>query len=465
MSALRGIPVKNLVRALIVSSLFFMHPICKASSFDCQNVPTAKKRAVCTSPTLSRLNEQVTASYQRALLQSPNQDERNAIISEQKKWLTSLKNCRRDDVDCLEHRYRRRVLELSIDCTVPSDQEQNAICGAEDLQALYDIVGNMWAEWRPYISQLQKMERNDDRAYRLFYVEIDRWHRDSMMPCLSWQCRRSMTKSLIEHQRFPVEAYTRLRNWVTSEGMNSSLLNSEKWKLTDEQAVPAWNIVDSNIYILGELPKWFTRNVFENHAFDIAPFMDRPFTDNELWHLAKLVKRLYPTWLYPDMKVDFLGITPAALRSVIFLDGGGAKCSPHPFNSSVMIDKVALEGGVIQTKSHVRDSFKIIEIRDQAGEQPTPTCTSDDPRWKVPKTYKSRIFINEIQSVFVRADGTFWLKFSDGEWYRFRADMTSDALEIGTKFHVISETDFNQVRDDRTAGLFEEKIMNAIRLH
>jgi len=465
MHVLQGISAKNLARALIFSSLFFMPPICKASNLDCQNVPTARMRMVCTGPTLSRLNEQVNASYQHALLQSPDQNERNAIISEQKKWLTALKSCRRDDVDCVEHRYRRRVQELSIDCAVRSDQEQNAICAATDLQALYDVVENMWAEWRPYISQLRKMDRNDDRTYRLLYVEIDRSHRDSMIPCLSWQCRRSMTKLLIEHKRFPLDAYTRLRNWVTSEGMNSSLLNSKEWKLADEQAVPAWDIVDSNIYILGELPKWFTRNIFEDHAFDIPPFMDRPFTDDELWHLATLVKRIYPTWLNPDMEVSFLGIAPAALRSVIFLDGGGAKCSPNPSNSSVMIDKVALEGGAIQTRSHVRDSFKIIEIRDQAEEQPTPTCTSDDPRLKIPKTYKSRVFINEIQSVFVRADGTFWLKFSDGDWYRFRADMTSGALEIGKKFHVMSEADFNQVRDDRTAGLFEEKIMTAIRLH
>lgn len=151
MHALQGISAKNLARALIFSSLFFMPPICKASNLDCQNVPTARMRMVCTSPTLSRLNEQVTASYQHALLQSPDQNERNAIISEQKKWLTALKSCRRDDVDCVEHRYRRRVQELSIDCAVRSDQEQNAICAATDLQALYDVVENMWAEWKPYI--------------------------------------------------------------------------------------------------------------------------------------------------------------------------------------------------------------------------------------------------------------------------------------------------------------------------
>jgi len=441
-------------------------------SFKCEKADKPVEKKVCDTPDLARLDGKMDAAYRYMMSTVSDKEERNAITLEQRKWLVSLTACGGENVECLQRRYERRIKDFQIDCVTPSTENETRVCAANDARALQEIVKEMWEKWRPYVSQLNISGTDDEQRFRLGYDQLLTRYLTETRSCLSMQCHRSKTKQFLDHECFPREAYDRLRSWITSPESASTLLNSGLWTLDDKQATPAWGIVSQQIYLMGEVPSWFQQNSEDSDADSTAPFMTRPLSKDELSTLRRLVRRAPNHW-YGRVAEDvpILGVSPSALESILVSDGGSAKCSANPFASGIYVNAAALKSLLIRPNEYSGGTFKIIEIRTKAEKQRTPTCALSAPLPKgfIPSDsdhYTSNVFIDQIQSVFVRADGTFWLRLSDDNWYRFRSDMTSDAPAIGKTFHVLKDEEFTKLLNrSRTLRSFERNLIGALQKH
>lgn len=79
----------------------------QAASFDCARASTAVERTVCASPHLSRLDEELAASFRDMLGRVANPA---ALRERQRDWLTERDAC--PDDACLERLYARRIAAL-----------------------------------------------------------------------------------------------------------------------------------------------------------------------------------------------------------------------------------------------------------------------------------------------------------------------------------------------------------------
>jgi uncharacterized protein len=92
--------------------------IAHAASFDCAKANTAQERAVCDSPELNKLDEEMAAAYKSVLAEVPS-DLTAEIRDDQRTWLRKLTiACDPKDsasatlVDCLEAEYASRIKAL-----------------------------------------------------------------------------------------------------------------------------------------------------------------------------------------------------------------------------------------------------------------------------------------------------------------------------------------------------------------
>lgn len=79
-----------------------------AASFDCKKASTLVERQICADPTLSALDDQLAAAYQRALAAAKD---KQAILDQQRAWLSAT----RDDCSneaCLKAAYKSRLVQL-----------------------------------------------------------------------------------------------------------------------------------------------------------------------------------------------------------------------------------------------------------------------------------------------------------------------------------------------------------------
>jgi uncharacterized protein len=88
--------------------LFLFAGLAHSASFDCSKAKTRNEKWTCASETISKLDENLNAQYQKLLkLYVQNR----AIRQWQMEWLKSDElKCK--DSDCLENAYRKRILEL-----------------------------------------------------------------------------------------------------------------------------------------------------------------------------------------------------------------------------------------------------------------------------------------------------------------------------------------------------------------
>lgn len=94
--------------------LFIVLALCVAStaqgaSFDCAKATTKVERMICGDAELSKLDEELTATYKTAL-----QDEKQAetVRQAQKNWLKERNGC--SDADCVKRAYETRLTALAI---------------------------------------------------------------------------------------------------------------------------------------------------------------------------------------------------------------------------------------------------------------------------------------------------------------------------------------------------------------
>lgn len=81
-----------------------------AASFDCEKAATKVEKLVCASAEVSDLDTKLTKAYESALSKLAA-DERNGLISEQRRWLQQSRN-RCQQATCLKHAYWERLARL-----------------------------------------------------------------------------------------------------------------------------------------------------------------------------------------------------------------------------------------------------------------------------------------------------------------------------------------------------------------
>jgi uncharacterized protein YecT (DUF1311 family) len=80
-----------------------------AASFDCSKAVTRVEKTVCAEKALSDLDEQLMQTYRYALASA---SDKHLLKSEQKAWLTQVRNQCRDSA-CLKHVYLERITALA----------------------------------------------------------------------------------------------------------------------------------------------------------------------------------------------------------------------------------------------------------------------------------------------------------------------------------------------------------------
>lgn len=152
-------PFGSIRRQLLatISLQFCISAHCFAASFDCALASTNVERLVCTSPTLSRLDDSLASAYLLALRSS---SEPRRTQEAQQEWLQGKRGAC-VDTDCLEAEYKSRIALLNqaspilikeevstgpsrlIFCDLPDlSAVRRQICQSEELSILYEELIN-----------------------------------------------------------------------------------------------------------------------------------------------------------------------------------------------------------------------------------------------------------------------------------------------------------------------------------
>ena len=100
----------NLMKKIVLSVLISMSAVPAvsfAASFDCAKASSATEKLICGDETISRLDEQLAASYKAGLEKSTDKD---AFKKSQMEWLKQQRACK--SVECLKQVYQPRINEL-----------------------------------------------------------------------------------------------------------------------------------------------------------------------------------------------------------------------------------------------------------------------------------------------------------------------------------------------------------------
>jgi uncharacterized protein len=442
----------NILRFLIQLVLLIAPVTLLAASFDCTKCSNKVERMVCDDAGLSALDQQLSDMYKRALRSAPNPSE---LKAEQLRWLKSIRNDR-ETLFTLTDAYRSRISDLAFDCSAAKNRFEKSACSASDEPQLKRVFQDvMDQQWNPYLERLAYYPPDHIGALRDWHDQTQAAYRLSTLGCITLRCKQARIAKEMELQLFPKDAYDALLAWVEKEGDRTPLLTSNGWKLSSADAVALWAALKGKIYRYGnqssfERPSWLEVNP-EDHSPPSTkpPFLGRTLTYSEACNLEQMVAQA-TLWYWENVTVA--GITVGMRQSVKVDDGSGAKCSENPLVSYISVSHQFPLPPDAPLGSPA-SLFKVIEIKNAAVSQHIPSCATEDPNPEgfFPKgrtSYQSRIVIDDIRGLFVRPDGTFWLKLSDDNWYRFRRDMTSGAAEIGTKYHVVTTEEFGTVLDE-----------------
>jgi uncharacterized protein len=82
--------------------------VLRAASFDCSKASTKTERAICSDPTLSKLDEDMAAVYDLLLTTNVS----DSVKKEQRKWLKDTLDPCRGDKECIQKTYENRIHQL-----------------------------------------------------------------------------------------------------------------------------------------------------------------------------------------------------------------------------------------------------------------------------------------------------------------------------------------------------------------
>jgi uncharacterized protein YecT (DUF1311 family) len=104
----------------LIGSLAITQPA-EPASFDCANARVEVEHMICDNPDISKLDEEVAASYKIALKKSAKSQ---TIRQTQRQWIKERNNCK--DVSCVKHIFEVRFSELRALSMTVDEPELNA---------------------------------------------------------------------------------------------------------------------------------------------------------------------------------------------------------------------------------------------------------------------------------------------------------------------------------------------------
>jgi uncharacterized protein len=101
--------VMGVVRPLLIVLIMVAPSVAIGASFNCSKAGTRVEKTICTSKTLSHLDEQLAKAYESVLLASDHPD---VVKSHQKAWLRTIRDRCQDEI-CLKSAYEHRLAQLA----------------------------------------------------------------------------------------------------------------------------------------------------------------------------------------------------------------------------------------------------------------------------------------------------------------------------------------------------------------
>ena len=97
------------MKKLLLLISFFIISTSFAASFDCSKSSTEVENLICYNPIVSSLDEKMANLYRVAL---ENSSDKTSIRSEQKTWISTVRN-KCDNDKCLTQAYNMRIVSLT----------------------------------------------------------------------------------------------------------------------------------------------------------------------------------------------------------------------------------------------------------------------------------------------------------------------------------------------------------------
>jgi uncharacterized protein len=405
-----------------------------AAGFDCRLAQVGVEKMICADAALSKLDDDVSSAYANALMQANSERGQIGIRMSQRQWLSGRDRCA--SRACIENAYSTRINQLrfdypDFDCGKPYSEFVKLACAATDDASLRVAFDAKMQEWTPVANLRSYMPHDLSQAQQGLAAERDMLYGNFTKKCATFACRQAETARALQLNAFPSEAFHALLDYAQRKGSQTALLTSNAWRLPAAEVEPQLVVNDGRIEWLGDQPSWLSAGK--------PPFLPRGLEEWERHALGRLLT-----------DGDLVDLSHPVRASVGFSDGGSAKCSRNPFSSSIDVSNAfpqAVNDGDFK-------SYKLVRLLPIAETFQRPSCEDNQPDGFFSTTrgdYRSNVEIDGLDNqpsssgIFVRPDGTFWLHLSDDNWYRFRRDMTSDAPEIGTKYHVMPESAFDKL--------------------
>jgi uncharacterized protein len=410
-----------------------------AAGFDCRIAHVGVEKMICEDAALSKLDDDLSSAYAHAMAQTEDERGQSGLKLSQRRWLTGRNGCA--DKACVQNAYSVRINQLRFDhpdfnCGKPSSDFVKLACATTDDASLRATFDTKMEEWTPVANARPYMPHDLTQAQDRLTAERDMLYGNFTKKCATFSCRQAEVARALQLNAFPSEAFHALFDYAERKGNQTPLLTSSAWRLPAAEVEPQMIVNDGRIYWVGDKPAWLSAGK--------PPFLPRGLEEWEKRALGNLLT-----------DGDFTDLSNPVRTSVGFEDGGSAKCSRNPLQSSIIVSN-----GFPQTVTNGDfKSYKLIRVLPIAETFQKPTCAFGDayPEGFFSTTrddYRSNVEIDGLvhqpssSGIFVRADGTFWLHLSDDNWYRFRRDMTSDAPEIGTKYHILPEEIFIKILNE-----------------
>lgn len=435
-----------------------------AASFDCSKKLSACEKLICGDPKTSKLDEELAALYQEALAKTSQPD---LLKLEQQRWIVK-RNKSPSRLSVLSA-YLKRVAELRFHCErAHATSLEKRICESADERGLERALSELIPAWKAAASK-------HPRAKKLLDVPLTKLEnpspllREWIQDCLTQSCKQARTAVAVAEYVFPSEIYEKFLSWVKTEQCEKSPLFGEKeWKLQESIGTAVFCLAaDGTIYHFGfTKPRWLQSGSSIDEFVDKPPFFERPFTVHERMNLSRLMES---SWSIqsggqkPEGIPDFLLQEDG--KSIRIENGSGAKCSPDPRSTAITIwEQFPLPAGQ-NNFSLKRSSYAIVRFLDAPATMPKPKCAFEYPEPDEVQFFQPMTHL-EI-SLFdsrVRPDGMIWLQLSDGNWYRFRRNLTSEAPEIGTIYHIIPRADFDRaLSESKNVAEWEAKLRAQVK--
>lgn len=108
--------VRAVVCAVLASAPFLSIQAVHAAGFDCKAAKTHVERLICADPSLSTLDDQMKALYDRIQAETAGRDgetgeRRDPVAKEQAQWRTTVRD-RCPDAACLKSAYEDRIAAM-----------------------------------------------------------------------------------------------------------------------------------------------------------------------------------------------------------------------------------------------------------------------------------------------------------------------------------------------------------------